>query len=528
MDAIKALLKQIADFWNGKDKRFKRNAIIIASAVLAVVIIMSVLLNQVDYAVLYSDLESGDNATILSALDTQKVNYKVSGTSIYVPAAEVDKLRLSLSTELKNGFSMAILQQGQGLGMSEKEKQVYRNAFLEQNVRNSIKYFDGIDDAQVMITQPDDSALVITADKKYATVGVILTPKPGVELTDEDARAVAMFVTKAVSGVKPENISIMDNAMRIFDITGETKDEEPSANEQLTLTNEVRAKYQQQVMNLLVPIFGMGNVTAQVDVRLDFDTKVTDSVTYTPVVDKEGIVRNIDKTREKIVNGAGTTGTEPGTTTNTGGTTTYPVANTENGTYEKNTELINYEINEMKEHVEKAKGSIGALTAAVVINKTDDAEDFSEEVRSMVAMALGTTGESVSVNLLPMASAKSEEPGTDVVTPAEQQEQNSQLRFYIVVGAVVLVLLLAMVLLFTGRKKPAPAAAAVDAMPGMMPEMAPGMEYASAAEEEEAAELAAIELVKDSSAKEQIGRLIEKNPELVANLLRTWLADEQE
>jgi len=328
-----------------------------------------------------------------------------------------------------------------------------------------------------------------------------------------------------VPGLKLENISVMDNTMRIFDLTGEEKKEEKiEAEDRQKLQEDVRVKLRRQVLNLLQPVFGFSRVSAEVNVVLNFDTKTTDSVKFEPVVGEEGIVESIQKVSEKIVNGTGTTDGEPGTTTNTGGTTTYPVVNAENGSYEKNAETINYEINELKTHLEEAQGKIQYLSVSVVIDNTGMKEDFTDAVTDMVAKAVGVSSDFVSVQFMPMVSAQ-EQP-VEVEDPAVTAQKNQQTRFYIIMGAIVFVVLLAMVLVFLGRKpkaQPLPEAAVTE-----LPVMEPGMEYEATATEEEEEQLAAIELVKDSSAKEQIGRLIEKNPELVANLLRTWLSEEQE
>lgn len=522
MEAIKALLKQITAFWEGKDKKFRRNVIIIASVVVAAIIISSILLNQVPYAVLYSGLEAEDSTAVLEALKEQKVAYRVSGDTILVPASEADSLRLSLSTEVKNGFNLDILKQGQGLGMTESDKQDYRRYQIQSDIRSSILTFKGVKDARVAITMPTESVLVIDNSSRAATAGVILTMESGMQLTAAQVNAIAQFVKNAVPGLSMDNISIMDSNMQNMDVSG-TEDTTPSASDRYALQYDVQSKLRKQIMALLQPVFGIGSVEAQVNVTLGFDERTVDTVKFEPVVDsKNGIVVSIDKLREQIVNGTSTSG-QPGTDANTGtGTTTYPVVNVDNGTYEKNAEKINYEINSIKEHLIEEKGAIKSLSVSVVIDNTDSKEDYTENVKNLVATAVGVDKSLISVEYLPMQGnvALTEAFAKDAEAQAASQKLQDMMPL-IIAGGVLLLLVVGMMLLFGGRKSKANAAMAQQAA-YLSAEAAASGELQQTDEQ-----LDAIRIVKESGTKEQIGKLIKDNPELVANLLRSWLAEEE-
>jgi flagellar M-ring protein FliF len=524
MEAFKALLKQITSFWAGKDKRFKRNAIIIAVAALAVVIVVSVILNQVPYATLYSGLSSEDSAAVMTALDSQKETYKVSGDAIQVPSKDVDKLRLSLSAQVKNSFNLDILKQGEGLGMTEADKADYRKAQLEYDIQNSIKTVTGVSDARVLLTLPESSGLVISSANQDATASLLLTLDPGVELTSAQVKAIKEFVLKAVQGLKMENISAMDSDMQSLD-DGGSSDDFGSANDQYALQNEVEAKLRQQVMALLLPVFGMGHVETQVNAVLNFDDNTTDSLTYKPVVnDKDGVISSYDKLKEQIVNGADSSG-QPGVSSNTG-TDTYPATATgSNGTYEKTEDKVNLEVDTIQQHITEAKGKIQQLSVSVVIDNTNLKTDLTDNVKSLVKNAVGADIGSISVEYVPMQGAQaSVQASTNGANQIAQSQKTSQNMLYYIIGGVVLALF-AVILLASLYSKSRKTAAEPDRRSSVITE---NMSAEEIERQEMENELAAIKIVKDSSAKEQISKLIEKNPELVANLLRSWLADEQE
>lgn len=529
MDAIRALLKQINTYWAGKDARFKRTVVIAAVVLAAVIIVGSVLLNQVPYATLYAGLDAQDSAAVIDALDAQNEPRRVTGDKIEVPAKDADELRLTLSTQISTGFNLDILNQGSGLGVTESQRQDFRRYQIQSDLQNSLRTLKGIKDAKVVLTMPADSVLAVDPNKQEATAGVILTLDSGYELTAEQAKGIAEFVAKGVPGLKIENISMMDSNSQMLDFSG--TDDSANTSDHYALQGSVEKNLKTQLMNLLIPIFGMGRVEAEVNATLDFSDVSEDSVTYVPLGnDKAGVIASEQKLKEQIVNGS-SSGSEPGTDPNTGatssatGTPTYPAVNVDNGTYEKNEDTVNYEISQVNKHLQQAKGAIKSLSVSVVIDSNGLKDDLSENVKNLVKNAVGASVDNISVEYMPMKGAQDLSSAIDDQTKAQTVAAASQQnRFYIVIGAILLVLVTAL-LVFLGRRpkkaETAREAASAYAVPAAFAE---GMGEMTPTE----AELEAIRIVKDSSAKEQIGKLIEKNPELVANLLRSWLADDQE
>jgi flagellar M-ring protein FliF len=522
MDAIKALLKQVTAYWTGKDKRFRRNVIIIACVLVAVIIFASVLLNHVDYAILYSGLDAQDSAAIISALADQKEPCKVDGSTISVPAADADKLRITLSSQISNGFNLDILNQGTGLGVTESQRQDYLRYQIQSDLQNSLRTLKGIKDAKVVLTMPTDSVLALDDNRQDATAGVILTLDSGYSLTSTQMKGIAEFVQKAVPGLKLDNISLMDSNSQILDFSG--TDDSANASDRYALQANVEASLRKQVMALLMPIFGMGRVEAEVNVALDFDDRIVDTVTYSPVVnDRDGVIRSYQKLKEQIVNGS-SAGGQPGTASNTGtAADSYPAVNVDNGTYEKNEDTVNYEVNQVNDHLQKEKGAIKTLSVSVVIDSTGLKDDFSDNVKNLVKNAVGATLENISVEYMPMKASQDQSAAAANDTARQAAQANAQQDLpFIVIGAVMLAVIAAMLLLLLGRRSRIKAAAGQQAAVPSEP-----MTEAEELEQMEQ-ELETIKIVKDNSAKEQIGKLIENNPELVANLLRSWLADDQE
>ena len=519
MDAIRTLLKQMQDFWAARDKAFKRIFIVSLSVVLVAIVAAGILLNHTTYAVLFADLADADAGQVMSVLEEQNVDAKVQGNAILVPASEVDKLRMELASEgyPKNNFSLDILSQGQGLTSTESDKEDYRKYQLQYNLQNMIKQFSGVADAQVMLTIPQQSSLVIQSNKQDATAAILLTLKDGVEgISQDNINAIYSFVQRSVPGLTPQNISIVDSNMNVLSLPDE-QDGTAAVDDHMALQKSTQDKLQQQVMALLMPIFGMGKVQAQVAVTLDFDKHTTDSEKFEPSVNnKDGVIVSIDKLRESIVNGD-VGNVETGTDTNTG-TAEYPVVNTDNGTYEKNTEKINYEINTIKDHLEAAQGTVKNLTVSVAIDNTGAADDYTDIVTDLVAGTVGTDKSNVTVRYIPMS-------GTTSLTDAMKSQQDAAasaaksalIRNYVILGVVAALILIAMLLIYRLlHPKPIAVPAEAGAMEGT--EFLDGMEVDREADE--------LGVLKDSETRAQLGKFIETNPELAANLLRSWLSEE--
>ena len=120
---------------------------------------------------------------------------------------------------------------------------------------------------------------------------------------------------------------------------------------------------------MLEPVFGKGNVIAGVRVALDFDKRTTETTTYNPVEGRsDGIPVSIQETKENASGGqeAGVPGQDPN-----GGAPAYPEINSGTGNYERSEKTVNYEINQIKDMIQKADGNIKDISVSVILNSAD-------------------------------------------------------------------------------------------------------------------------------------------------------------
>ena len=207
----------------------------------------------------------------------------------------------------------------------------------------------------------------------------------------------------------------------------------------------------------------------------------------------------------------------------------YPYGTLENGVlYEKRINDKNYEINETREIIEKAEGTISFISVAVSINQMAVDEDYTEQVRNLITRGLGVLPANVSVERMPFGYQDTS--FEDAMKSMEEQEalaRRQELTRTIIMWSVIFLLglmLMFLILTILRAARPAPEPALQPVLVGA------GIDYIADEDEDidllEEQGVEEVELSKKPTGLEQIGRFIDKDPAAVAQLLRNWLSDE--
>jgi len=391
VETFKKMATQLTGIWGNMSKSTRWKVILIASLLILVAIGSAFFLNRKEYAVLYSNLDSKDAGEILNKLTEMKVDAKAQGMgTILVPKDQEARIRMELSSQgyPKSGLNYDLFMNQSGFGTTDFEKQKYLLFQLQDRLQNTIKTLEGVEDAIVTISMPEADSFVLQENKEPTTASVLLKLAPGVELNPKQVKGIQELVLKSVLGLTPENISIIDSNMHVLS-NQEGDGGSQMADSQLELENKVGKQIEQRILSVLEPVFGYKKVVVAANVKLDFDKKIEESIKYEPVIDDEGIAVSINELREKVTNSAGgAVGGVPGTTSN-GGSTQYPASQEVTGDYEKTNRVTNYQVNQVKEQLEKAQGQIKDLSVSVVIDNNKMTAQTMENVREIVASAAG-------------------------------------------------------------------------------------------------------------------------------------------
>ena len=428
-----------------------------------------------DYRVLFTNVNDGDGASIVAALQQMNVPYQFTegGAAIMVPQAQVYETRLKLAGQglPKAGNVGFELLENQKFGTSQFVERVNYLRGLEGELARSVGSMGQEKSARVHLAVPKPSAFV--REQERPTASVILTLHPGRVLDPAQIAAVSRLVSSAVPGMKAQDVAIMDteggvlgsNANRLAGLDAS----------QLKYTAEIEGALASRLSAILEPLAGKEGFRAQVTVDVDFDERERTSETYgknsPPNPQSIRSQQSVDAGGSK--SGAGGI---PGSLTNqppvppeapivnqvqtqadgsrprnlrAPGSVETGVAVSDDSNYRKE-QTVNYEVDRAIEKLKSSKGKLLRVSAAVVLDnkyekgaQPNDGRKLAytpeeiQKINSLVKDAIGyvqTRGDTVSVMNLPF----SEEPvvPTAIVNP----DLVSQLARY---GAIALAVLFA-------------------------------------------------------------------------------------
>ena len=487
--------------------------------------------NKPDMVPLFTNMEAKDAGEVAAKLKESKIAYEVQenkkGTTILVPSKNVHEARLDLSAQgLPRGNKGFEIFDDSKLGVTEFQNKVNYLQALQGELTRTIEQIESVEKARVHIVLPEDS--LYKKNEKPATASIMLRLKPEAQLTKKEIKGIVNLAANSIQGLKPENITIIDDTGKILNDPDENDDKSVGAKTmtQLDMTKKVQDNIQKNIQSMLDQSLGEGRAFARVNVELDFDDRTTDKQTFTPVVDDSGIIRSQQDTNETYTGTSTQPGGAAGVQSNVPG---YVAQNgNANADYAKKESTKNYEINEEKSKVVAAPGSIRRLNVAVLVNDDINATQQDSIMRS-VSSAAGINqdrGDSISVEPLPFSTELRDRRAAE-----DQAAKDKENRiFYMEVAAALLVLALIIGAIVMRRRKKQQEQAALEEQERLAAEERE-RQAAERAKKVGAGEIDEDELTEDEqrhlTEKQTLQQLIDQKPAEVAMLIKTWLAEDE-
>ena len=301
---------QIAAFVRGLTVRQKITIALGAAAVAGTIWVFVTLLDKADYKTLYSGLSSSDAQSLSHRLSEKNIPYELAsdGTSIRVPADQLDKARLDLAAEgmpQTGRLGFELFDKPNWAGSDFAEKVNYQRA-LEGELERTIQTLGEIEAARVHLVLPQES--LFTEQEREAKASVVIKLRGG-RLGDEAQEAITHLVASAVDNLKPENVTLInaDGGMPILARGG-------GSTSRPRVWAEFETALAQKVVATLEPVVGPGKARANVTVEYDLATSDSTQETYDP----NGAVVLTSQISEERVGETDAEGT-PGTTSNVPG-----------------------------------------------------------------------------------------------------------------------------------------------------------------------------------------------------------------
>ncbi|HNU70137.1 MAG TPA: flagellar basal-body MS-ring/collar protein FliF [Thermodesulfobacteriota bacterium] len=328
--------------------------------------------------VLYSNLTPEDAGSILAKLKEQKIPYHISedGKSIQIPQERVYETRLSLASEgLPQGGAVGFeIFDNTKLGMTEFVQNVNYQRALQGELARTITGFSEVENCRVHIVMPSRSLFV--EEEEAATASVVLKLRSGKWLANEQVQGIVHLVSSSVSGLDPENVTVVDNYGKM--LAGLKKDSSIGMvnSDQVEFQDRVERNLEQRIKSMLEKALGPDKAVVRLSCSMDFKRFEKTEERYDPdtqVVRSEQMVNEQSSGRDTAPAGV------PGVMSNVAGVNGVPEATglVSNG-YQKQDRTINYEISKITSHTVEPVGKIQRVSVAVMVDgsyRTEENED---------------------------------------------------------------------------------------------------------------------------------------------------------
>ncbi|EKN5090732.1 flagellar basal body M-ring protein FliF [Yersinia enterocolitica] len=539
--------------------------LIAAAAAVAILVALMLWAKSPDYRVLYSNLNDRDGGDIVTQLTQLNIPYRFAdnGGALLIPADKVHETRLRLAQQgLPKGGAVGFeLLDQEKFGISQFSEQVNYQRALEGELARTIGTLGPVLNVRVHLAMPKPSLFV--REQKSPTASVTLALQPGRALDDGQINAIVYMVSSSVAGLPPANVTVVDQTGRLLTQSDSAGRDLNAA--QLKFTNEVENRFQRRIETILAPMVGSGNVHAQVTAQVDFASREQTDEEYKPnQAANQGAVRSQQVSTSEQLGGTNVGGVPGALSNQPSATPVAPIevpqatptagvgaaANAANAanrpataarqtatsSNSRHDQTTNFEVDRTIRHTQQQAGMVQRLSVAVVVNYGSDkagkpialSKDQLAQVESLTREAMGFStvrGDTLNVVNTPF-NATDDASGSNL--PFWQQP--SFFDQLLNIGRYLLILLVAWILwrklvrpLIAKKQEADKAAASVN----NIVQAAQTTETAKQTKEELALRKKNQQRVSAEVQAQRIRELADKDPRIVALVIRQWMSNDQ-
>ena len=214
--------------------------------------------------------ETEELIPILDHFDQKKINYELIGNTIRVPSESYAKLKLSLTraglqSTIPEGDD--ILLTDMGFGTSQRVEKERLKLSRERQLARAIEQFKQIRRAQVLLATPKESVFV--RHRQMASASVFLTLLPNATLGQSEISAIVDMVSTAVPGLRPNKVTVTNQHGRLLN-SGTEDSASIAQRKEYELEQKQEHILRKKIDAILIPVLGLGQYTAEVDISMDF------------------------------------------------------------------------------------------------------------------------------------------------------------------------------------------------------------------------------------------------------------------
>jgi flagellar M-ring protein FliF len=492
---------------------------------------------------LFTDLSIEDSSAVIKDLERQAIPFELrnDGAVIMVPKDKVTRLRMKLAEgglPKGGGVGYEIFDKSDALGTTSFVQNINHLRALEGELARTIRAIDRVQAARVHLVLPERP--LFSREMPEPSASIVVRVRGALE--PQQIRAIRHLVASAVSGLKPQRVSIIDEA-------GQLLADGASGTTDNAIGDERRAGYEKRMRNEIEAIVSsvVGAGRARVQLSADFDyNKITQT---SDRFDPEGRVLRSSQTREESSataenNGQVTVNNElPG---NQRQDNAAPAARDQS---KKTEETNNYEISRTTKTEVTEAGRVNRISVAVLVDGNysknekgemvyqDRSKEQLDRIAALVRSAIGfdqKRGDQVEVVNLRFAEAP-------VVAPLVEPTgllgmlhfTKDDVMYVIELGVMMLLGLIVLFMVIRPLVKRILASEVVSPLgDGQMPALTDGSQQAAASGQSLVAnataqliDVAQVQGQVHAQSVHRVGELAERNPNETAAIVRQWLTE---
>ena len=330
----------------------------------------------------------------------------------------------------------------------------------------------------------------------------------------------ASLVSAAIDNLPIENVKIVDTKGNLLSNSLNTDANDASiVSEHQQIKRSIETDLENKVVNLLGAIYGHDKVFASVNTQLNFDAIEKEEIEF-DLPEGSGEEKGLIRSQQEEATGNSGISKVEGSVLEDNNVTEFPDG--EDGDNSSYNHTTNYELDSSTSHVIKAPGNIESVTASVVINTADDGRNLELLVRNALGINPELDNSGIEIEYVGLVDEKEDQfisPDFDFLTMT--MNWLSSYWWIVLIGLAVIIIIIVVVRLLLNRRR--------DSEEEEYEEVESPIVVEEKIEENVLTEEMKAKQRENQISKEKedtVRKEAKDNPELVAELLKIWLNEE--
>ena len=494
---------------------------------------------------LFTDLSTEDSSAIIKELERQAIPFELrnDGAAIMVPKDKVTRLRMKLAEggmPKGGGVGYEIFDKSDALGTTSFVQNINHLRALEGELARTIRAIDRVQAARVHLVLPEKP--LFSRETPEPSASIVLRVRGALE--QQQIRAIRHVVASAVNGLKPQRVSIVDEAGQLL-ADGAQSDADAAVGDERRAAFEKRMR--KQVEDIVSSVVCAGRARVQLSADFDYN-KITQT---SDKFDPEGRVLRSTQTREESSLTADNSG-QVTVANELPGSQNQDNAARARDQSKKSEETNNYEISRTTKTEVTEAGRVNRISVAVLVDGAyaknekgemvyqDRTKEQLDRIAALVRSAIGfdqKRGDQVEVVNLRFAEPPASQPISEPTGLLGMLQFTKDDVMYVIELGVMM--MLGLVVLFMVVRPLVKRIVAADAIPslagGGLPALAEAHAESAGATGQalipsgsgtaQLIDVAQIQGQVHAQAVHRVGELAERNPNETVSIVRQWLSE---